>query len=358
MTHASAPTITKRPDNGPAPLSFPQERLFLLDRIQPGLGAYNVPTLVRIRGTLDERLLERALSTVIERHEILRTRIDLADGTPAQAVMEPRAVTLSVFDLRSRAATGREAEALELLGELAARPFDLSGDLLLRAGLAHLGDCDLMLVVFHHAGSDHVSSSLLFAELDECYRAELEGREPELPELPIQYADYALWQREQLSGERLDGLVDYWRSKLAGAPARLELPSDRPRPAVQSYRGELREFTLDPPLTGRLRELARSEGVSTFMLLLAAFNVLLHRYTGAEDLVVGVPASGRHHEEIASLLGFFSNTLALRTEIRGDPTFSELLAQVKVTTLEAQIHQELPFEKLVEVLNPERARSH
>ncbi len=357
-TRSPAPTIPKRSANGPRPLSFPQERLFLLDRITPGLGAYNVPTLVRIPATLDGGLLERAFDAVIARHEILRTRIELIDGAPAQEVMDARPFELSVFDVRSVPAAERDAEARRLLGELAARPFDLSGDILLRAGLAHLGDHDLLLVVFHHAGSDHVSSALLFGELDELYGALLEGRRPQLPELPIQYADYAQWQREQLTGERLAELVGYWRAKLAGAPDRLELPTDRPRPAVQSYRGELREFTIDAELASRLRELARREGVSMFMLLLAAWGVLLHRYTGADDLVIGAPASGRHHDEIASLLGFFSNTLALRSDLSGDPTFSELLARVKLTTLEAQIHQELPFEKLVEALNPDRAQSH
>ncbi|MDQ6818321.1 MAG: condensation domain-containing protein, partial [Actinomycetota bacterium] len=351
-------TIARTAKDGPRPLSFGQERLYLLDRMMPGLGAYNVPTLVRVAGILDERPLERAFEAVIARHEILRTRIELIDGTPAQEVMEPRPFELSVFDLRARPAAEREPEARRLLGELARRPFDLGGDVLLRAGLAHVGDSDLLLVVFHHIGSDHVSSALLFGELDECYSAQLDGRESELPLLPIQYADYAQWQREQLAGQQLDELIAYWSSKLAGAPDRLELPSDRPRPAVQSYRGELWEFTIDANLTERLRDLARREGVSMFMLLLATFNVLLHRYTGAEDLVVGAPASGRHHEEISSLLGFFSNTLALRSDLSGDPTFSELLGRIKLTTIEAQIHQELPFEKLVEALNPDRAQSH
>lgn len=359
---ASSSTITnpmKRTANGsPSPLSFGQERLYLLDRMMPGLGAYNVPTLVRIPGTLDAQLLERAFEAVIARHEILRTRIELIDGVPRQEAMEARPLDLAVFDLRSHDAGERDRDASRLLGELAARPFDLGGDLLLRAGLAHLGDCDLLLVVFHHAGSDHVSSALLFAELDELYRAEAEGREPQLAPLPIQYADFARWQREQLQSERLDQLIEYWRAKLDGAPDRLDLPADRPRQAIQSYRGELTEFTIDPQLATRLRELARAEGVSMFMLLLAAFNALLHRYSGAEDLVVGAPASGRHYDEIASLLGFFSNTLALRSDLSRDPRFSELLARVKLTTIEAQIHQELPFEKLVEALNPDRAQSH
>lgn len=353
------PTITRRSEGGPGRLSYPQERLFLLDQIMPGLAAYNVPTLVRVRAHLDPELLRRACERVVARHEILRTRISLIDGEPTQEVSPESEVQLIVEDLRSRPESEREAQAAELLGELARRPFDLGGDTLLRAGLVHLADeQDLLLIVFHHIGSDHASGALLFAELDAAYTALSAGTEPELPELPIQYADYAQWQREHLGGELLDELLDYWKGQLLGAPDRLDLPTDRPRPSVQSYRGALREFTIDRAAAESLRELARGQGVSTFMVLLAAFKALVHRYTGAEDLVVGAPVSGRHYDEISNLLGFFSNTLALRTDLSGDPTFAELLARVKATTLEAQIYQELPFEKLVEALNPERAQSH
>jgi amino acid adenylation domain-containing protein len=351
--------IPRRSQEGPRPLSFPQERLYLLDRIIPGLAAYNVPTLVRVGATLDEALLQQALETIVARHEILRTTIRLIEGVPMQEVSAPRQVDMTIADLRSNPGPGREAEARRFLGELARQPFDLSHDLLLRVGLVHLSaEQDLLLIVLHHAASDHASSTLLFAELDAVYGALRSGSAPAMPELPIQYADYAEWQREQLSGSLLDDSLEYWTKQLAGAPDRLELPTDHPRPSAQSYRGALREFTIEAALAGRLRESARSHGVSMFMVLLAGFEALLHRYTGAEDLVVGVPASGRHHEEIARLLGFFSNTLALRTDLSGDPSFSEVLARVKVATLEAQVYQELPFEKLVEVLNPERAQSH
>jgi amino acid adenylation domain-containing protein len=350
-------TIRRHDHDGPRPLSYPQERLFLLDRIMPGLPAYNVPTLVRVRATLDEALLAQALNTIVARHEILRTRIRLIDGLPVQEIFGDAEVELSVSDLRSD--SERESRAQSLLGEFARRPFDLAGDVLLRAALVHIApEEDLLLVVFHHVGSDHRSSTLLFAELDALYGALAEGAEPDLPALPIQYADFAQWQREQLSGSQLDELLDYWTIQLAGAPERLDLPADRPRPSAQSYRGELREFTLEPDLAESLRGLARRNGVSMFMLLLAGFNTLLHRYAGVDDVVVGAPASGRHHDETAPLLGFFSNTLALRSDLSGDPSFAELLARVKTTTLEAQIFQELPFEKLVEVLNPERAQSH
>jgi hypothetical protein len=358
-TGVHAQTIPRRSAEGPWPLSSPQERLFLLDRITPGLPVYNVPTLVRLGITLDAERLRAAFDAIVQRHEILRTSIRLIDGVPAQDVLPHGEIELTVVDLRSHPEAGRRLEADRILAELAGRPFDLGGDVLLRAGLVHLDpQQDLLLVVFHHAASDHLSSGLLFAELDRLYRALGEAVEPELPELPIQYADFAQWQREQLTGSHLDELLEYWTEKLAGAPARLELPADRPRPGVQSYRGRMRESTFRPQLAGSLRDLARSQKVSLFTVVLAAFKTLLYRYTGVEDLVVGAPVSGRHHEELAPLLGYFSNTLALRTDLSGDPTFTELLQRVKTTTLEAQAYQGLPFEKLVEVLNPERAQSH
>ncbi len=352
-------TIPRLAQDGPRPLSFPQQRLFLLDRIMPGLPAYNVPTLVRVGATLDEALLKQALTAIAGRHEILRTTIRLIDGEPVQEVSPSRDVELSVSDLRSAAPEARQAEAEEVLGKFATRPFDISSDLLLRAALVHLApDEDLLLIVFHHIGSDHVSSAILFRELDELYDALRSGRESTLPPLPIQYADFAAWQREHLSGSQLDELVDYWTSRLAGAPERLDLPSDRPRPSVQTYRGKWQEFTIDSELAGPLRALARSHSVSIFVLLMAAFKTLVHRYAGVDDVVVGAPASGRHYEEVSQLLGCFSNTLALRTDLSGDPTFAELLSRVKETTMEAQVYQELPFEKVVEALNPERAQSY
>ncbi len=351
--------IPRGTGDGPRPLSFPQERLFLLDRLMPGLSAYNVPTLVRVRTALDPELLGRALNTIVARHEILRTTLGLADGAPVQEVRAAGEVELLVSDLHEVPEAEREARAHELLGEFARRPFDLAEDVLLRAALVHMSaDEDRLLIVLHHIGSDHVSSGILFAELDAIYGALAAGSEPQLPELPIQYADFAQWQREQLTGSQLDELLEYWNTQMAGAPDRLDLPADHPRPSVQSYAGRLREFTITAGLAQPLRELARAEGVSMFMLLLAAFQTLVHRYTGVEDLVIGAPSSGRHYEETANLLGFFSNTLALRTDLSGDPAFTELLARAKMTTLEAQIYQELPFEKLVETLNPERSQSY
>ncbi len=351
--------IPRQLQDGPTPLSSPQERLFLLDRIMPGLAAYNVPTLVRVPATLDADLLRAALNAIVSRHEILRTSIRLIDGVPAQEVAPAGEVELTLADVRSLARSEREDEAQRILGDLACRSFDLAGDVLLRAGLVHLDeDEDLLLVVFHHVASDHASSGLLFAELDQIYSSLRDGAEPSLPDLPIQYGDFARWQRERLAGPDLEELLDYWTERLTGAPARLELPADRPRPSVQSHSGRLCEFELTPAEAAPLRELARGQEASLFMVLLAGFKALVHRYTGVQDVVIGSPVSGREHEETASLLGYFSNTLALRTDLSDDPTLAELLARVKQTTLEARAHQELPFEKLVEALNPERNQSH
>jgi amino acid adenylation domain-containing protein len=356
---AEAPTITRRSDDGPIPLSFPQERLFLLDQLMPGSSAYNVPTLFRVGATLDEHKLREAFDHVVARHEIVRTTVRLIDGAPVQEVNPPVPFELAVTDLRQASLPNPDEHAREILGELVRRPFDLAHDLLLRAALVHVRDGeDLLLVVLHHMASDHQSGGLLFAELDGAYAAIEQGREPELPPLAVQYLDFARWQRSHLDGEPLRELVDYWTGQLTGAPERLELPTDRPRPSAQSYRGSWHEATIPAQDAAQLRELARGQGVSLFMVLLAGFKALLHRYTGVEDLVVGAPVSGRHHEEIAPLLGFFSNTLALRTDLSGDPSFAELLERVRETMLGALTYQELPFEKLVEELNPERARSH
>ena len=357
MSAAALPGIHRRDRRGPAPLSFPQERLFLLDRLMPGMPAYNVPRLVRAATSLDEVLLQRALDAVVARHEILRTSIRLEDGQLVQEVSPDGHVELTVVDFRGSPAA--DAGADELLADIACAPFDLSRDVLLRAALVHVGaDEDLLLIVNHHIGSDHGSSQILFAELDELYCALRDGREPDLPELTVQYADYAAWQRNRMTTELLDELLPYWKEQLAGAPERLELPSDRPRPANQSYRGALYDFTLAPELANGLRALAREQKVSLFTVLVAAFKTLLHRYTGADDIVIGAPVSGRHHDEIRPLIGFFSNTLVLRTDLSGDPTFGELVDRVKLTTLSAQAYQELPFEKLVEALNPERTTSY
>ena len=276
-------TILSNESDGPRRLSFPQERLFLLDRIMPGLGAYNVPTLVRVPATLDEEQLRRAFALVVDRHEILRTRLDLVDGTPVQETFDAPPFELTVADLRSLPRDEAQARADDLLGELVGRAFSLAGDVLLRAALVHLApDEDLLLVVFHHMGSDHLAAGLLFAELDEPYRALSDGREAQLPELPIQYADYAEWQRGQLDGKCLDELLDYWTTQLAARPTGSTSRATGPARACRAIAAPGRSSTSRAEVVAPLRELARGRGVSLFMVLTAAFKTLLHRYSGAD----------------------------------------------------------------------------
>jgi amino acid adenylation domain-containing protein len=356
--HPADTTITRRDGQGPAPLSFPQERMFLLDRIMPGIPAYNVPRLARVARTLDAGVLQRALDAIVARHEILRTRIVLVGGEPMQEVAPEAHVELTVADVSDLPVDKREARALQQVAAVAWRSFDVGQDVLLRAALVHVGpDDDLLLLVNHHLASDHASGAILFAELSDLYAAIEIGCHPDLPELPLQYADFAVWQRARLSGPFLEQLLAYWRTALAGAPDRLELPTDRQRPPVQTYRGGVVDVELEPDLVERLRAVARGAKVTLYVVLLAAFKALLHRYSGQTDLVVGTPVSGRHHQETAPLVGYFSNTLPLRTDLGGDPTFEELLGRVRQVTLAALAHQELPFERLVEELNPDRKAS-
>jgi amino acid adenylation domain-containing protein len=331
--------------------------MFLLEQMTPGITAYNVPRLLRIAGTLDEALLQRALDAVAARHEPLRTTIELVDGAPVPRVQEDRSVELSVVDLRGE--TNAESRANVVIADLAWKAFDLGRELMLRAALVHVAtEDDRLLLVSHHLVSDHASFPILLAELAEVYAALSAGREPELQDLPITYVDFAAWQRERLTANALEEDLAYWRGRLSGAPERLDLPSDRPRPPVKTYRGDQRMHSYSPALVEEVRALARSHRVSLFVVLLAVVKTLLHRYTGEEDLVVGSPASGRHHEETMPLVGFFTNTLVLRTNLSGDPTFEELIGRVRETTVSSLAHQDLPFEKLVEALNPKRDLSH
>ena len=339
-----------------APLSFAQERMWLLERMLPGVTAYNVPRLLRSAGRLDAASLQKALDGVAARHEVLRTSISTINGTPVQHVHEEKTITLAVHDLRGRSDGPGQAD--KLVAELAWRPFDLERDPMLRAALIRLDDHDRLLLVSHHLVSDHGSAQILLSELAEGYEAALAGRPATLPELPIRYRDFAAWQRERFQGPLLDELIAYWRNRLADAPGRLDLPFDKPRPPAKTYAGAEKRGRLPTELVTDLRALGRAHSVSFFTVLLAGFNALLHRYTGAEDIVVGSPITGRHHEETLGLIGYFSNTLALRTAIEDELPFSQLLDRVRATAGEAFAHQELPFERLVEALKPQRDPSH
>ncbi len=352
------PPILPAPRGGELPLSFAQERLWFLDQLEPGSPFYNIPGAVRLRGPLDAAALEWALGEIVRRHEALRTVFPERGGRAAQVVLPPEPLALPVEDLSDLPEEAREAAVRGVVDEEVRHAFDLARGPLLRARLLRAGEDEHVLVlVMHHVVSDAWSMGIFFGELGEAYRARLAGREPVLAPLPVQYADFAVWQRAWLTGEVLERQLGWWRDRLRGAPAVLELPTDRPRPAVQRFHGASHVFSVPEAAASSLRALGRREGATPFMVLLAAFQLLLARYSGQDDVVVGTPIAGRNREETERLIGFFVNTLALRTELWDDPTFRDLVARVRETTLGAYQHQDLPFERLVEELQPERSLS-
>jgi len=351
----SIPALGVQLRAGSLPLSHAQERLWLLEQLQAVGGAYHIPAAVRLSGTLDVEALERSFAELVHRHEILRTRFAIVHGSPEQVIEPLSQFQLAAEDLSTLAAEEREPAARRRAAEVARMSFDLQRGPLFRAALLRLSaDEHIVVVVMHHIISDGWSIGVLIREVGALYAAYSQGQSSPLPALAVQYADYALWQRNWLQGEALDRQVAYWKQRLAGAPATLELPTDRARPAVQSYRGANHNFVLPAELTRSLNALARAEGATLFMVLLAAFNVVLSRWSGQADVVVGSPIAGRTHRELEGLIGFFVNALALRTDLNGDPSFRALIGQVKETALGAYAHQDLPFEKLVEELQPVR----
>jgi amino acid adenylation domain-containing protein/non-ribosomal peptide synthase protein (TIGR01720 family) len=347
--------IAPLPRDGALPASFAQERLWFLDRLHPGSALYNAPTVLRLHGPLDAAALERALAALVHRHEALRTTLAEGPEGPVQCIAPAPSFSLRVEDLEGSG----EDEARRRAADEAERPFDLAAGPLFRATLLRLGgDEHRLLLTLHHAVSDGWSTGVLLRELWEAYEAIRAGGEPSFPPLPVQYADFAAWQRRRLQGAELERQVEWWRERLAGAPALLDLPTDRPRPAAQSHRGARERVALSAPLAERLRTLARAEGASLYMVLLGAFQVLLGRWAGSDDVVVGSPVSGRTRAEVEGVVGFFVNTVALRADLSGDPAFREVLRRVREATLGAHEHQETPFERLVEALQPERALGH
>ncbi|MBV9123278.1 MAG: AMP-binding protein, partial [Planctomycetes bacterium] len=343
----------------PFPLSFAQEQLWFLDQLEPGNPFYNIATVLRFRGPLDESALRRALEEVGRRHESLRTTFRTREGRPAAWVSPPAAFELPVTDLSPVPPEEREERALALAREEGRRSFDLAQGPLWRTTLVRLGPEEhLLLLVVHHIVADGWSVRVLVREVAALYEAFVTGRPASLPELPLQYSDHARWQQQFLEGQVLRDQLTYWKQRLAGAPTTLELPADQPRPAVQTFRGARQPFTLVPGLVERLRFLGRQEGCTLYMVLLAAFQTLLHRYTGQEDICVGSPIAGRTRAQTEGLVGFFVNTLVLRADLSGDPSFRQLLQRVRETALGAYAHQDLPFEKLVQELQPERDLSH
>jgi len=342
------------------PLSFAQERLWFLDQMEQGHSStYNIGTAVRLHGALHVEALRRTLDEILRRHSALRTSFKLVDGQPVQVIGPPQPFDLHLVDLGELTETQREEESLKLATEEAQFPFDLTRGPLLRATLVRLGEVEhVLLVTMHHIASDGWSMGVLVHEVETLYTAFSNGRPSPLAELPVQYADYAQWQREWLSGEVLAEQLSYWKRQLQGVPPVLELPTDRPRPAVQSFKGATEPLSISTEVSESLKALSRSEGVTMYMLLLAAWQVLLHRYTGADDIVVGSPIAGRNRAEVEQLIGFFVNTLVLRTDLSGNPRFREALKRVHDVTVGAFAHQDVPFEKLVEGLQPERSLSY
>ncbi|QHO77852.1 non-ribosomal peptide synthetase [Bradyrhizobium sp. CCBAU 051011] len=337
------------------PLSFAQERFWFLDRLQAGNPAYHIPCVIPLRGRIVVAALRDSLSDVVARHEALRTIFIVEGGRPVQRVQPASAVPLSVLECEGADATARRAAAVRIAGIEVVKPFDLAAGPMLRATLLRIDDGEHWLVVtIHHIVCDAWSLQRFLHELTACYEAHCRGRAADLPVLPLQYGDYARWQREWLTGEPEARLLAYWRTRLERAPAVLELPIDRPRPPLPSFRGALHSFVIPRAPSDALRELGRGAQATMFIVMLAVFKSLLHRYTGQRDLVVGTPVANRNRSELEGLIGLFLNTLVLRTEITLNITFRELLARVRTITLEAYEHQDLPFEKLVEDLQPNR----
>ncbi|MFM7450744.1 MAG: amino acid adenylation domain-containing protein, partial [Leptolyngbyaceae cyanobacterium] len=354
------PDIHRHQEAQLTPLSFSQQRLWFLQQLEPeSQVAYHLTYTLRLRGVLHREALQRALTTILERHEILRTGFVTTDGIPHQVITPAGKFDLSLIDLRTKAPEQLDAMLLSLLEQGAQQPFDLTSDPMLRATLVCCGETEHVLqMVMHHVAFDDWSMGILTRELSILYQAYVNGQPNSLPELPIQYADFAQWQRQWLTGDALDTQLSYWKQHLSGASTVLPLPTDHPRPPQPSYRGGQLPFIVSPSLTNALKQLSQQTGSTLFMTLLAAFNTLLHRYTQQEDIVVGCPIANRNRVEIEPLIGFFVNTLALRTDLSGYPSFQELLKRVRQATLEAYTHQDLPFEKLVEELQPDRSLSH
>jgi amino acid adenylation domain-containing protein len=347
-------TIVPRDNSEFARVSFAQERLWFLNQLEPKSASYNVPRIIRLRGSLNINGLERTLHEIVVRHESLRTHFRLIDGTLIQVIDSVAAIPLPLIDISELSAINRNKVSLELAKREAVHPFDLTRDPIVRARLVKISPGEhLLLLTMHHIVSDAWSSGLFLKELAQLYDAFAMGKASPLAPLTIQYADFAEWQRDWLQGEVLEEQLLYWRKQLFDAPTTLDLPTDHLRPDQLSA-GATRSTTISHQLYEQIRDVSRREGATLFMTLLAAFNVLLYRYSGQDDIVVGTPIAGRNRAEIEDLIGFFVNTLALRIDLSGNPTFRVLLHRVKEVALQAYDHQDLPFEKLVEELRPER----
>lgn len=351
--------IIPRANRESVPLSFSQQRLWFLEQLIPDSSIYNLCGAVSLKGFLNVDLLKRSFSDIIRRHETLRTVFKAVAGQPVQKILPEVELPLPVVDLRTVAVQTRTDEAFELIRREAEQPFDLSSGPLVRTVLYRLSEREhLLLVMMHHIISDEWSFEVLYRELFALYGAHASGTPATLSKLPVQYPDFVYWQREWLQGDALESQLAYWRGKLKDSTGFLQLPTDRPRPPVQSYRGASFSEELPSKLIEGIKTLGRQGRATLYMTLLAAFKLLLHYYTREQDILVGSPIASRNRIEVEGLIGFFVNTLVLRTDLSGNPTFRELLSRVHDMALEAYAHQEMPFEKLVEELHPDRSLSH
>jgi hypothetical protein len=345
--------ISRVPRSGSCPLSYGQHQLWFLEQWRSGMPTYNLTTAVRLRGQLDVDALRGSLEEVVARHEALRTVFRYEDGEPVQIVLDVWALELPVIDLTQ--SSDAEAEASTIVDELLQRPFDLSADLLLRSTLIRTSEAEHVLVVqSHHIAFDGWSESIVFAEIAELYAAALEGRPANVSEPPIQYRDFTQWQRQYLGGGVLEEQLEYWRAELAGAPTTIRLPIDRPRPESQTFVGSNLFLSLPRSLADGVREFARAQDATPYMVLLAAFAALLYRRGGQDDILVGGPFANRGRPELERLVGFVANTVVVRARLGGNPTFPELLRRVRESVLGAQSHQETPFEQVVDAIRPQR----
>ena len=359
LTEVRDQQIPRRATSRPCIASFSQQQLWFLDQLSPATSTYNVPYAMRILGELDVDALTQAFEAVVGRHQVLRTVFADMLGKPVQVVLRTWPGVLRTVDLRGQSPERQQAEALRLIEEDARRPFQLARDLMLRGLIVRLNDREsILLHVSHHIGWDYRSRVILYQELAHCYAAFAAGRRPTLPELPIQYADFALWQRHRLRGKALEELTTYWKSELRDVPTQLCLPTDRKRPQVQSQRGAKYFFDLPVRLVESARSLSVNEGVTLYMALLAAFQAFLFNLTGQGDFCIGSPVAGRNQVQTEDLIGFFINTVVLRGRMSAELTFRELLKRMRKTVLGVHTHQELPFERLVDIVRPPRNLGH
>ncbi len=341
-------------------LSWAQERLWFLNQLEgKSVTTYNMPAAIRISSNLDINILQKALSEIVQRHESLRTSFHTENDKPIQIINPEAKININLLDLRQLEITERETLVTEQAKLEATTPFDLENAPLIRCNLLQLSVSEyVLLITMHHIISDGWSMGILIQELFSLYQAFIQGKSSPLAQLPIQYADFAVWQKQYLSGEVLSTQLDYWKQQLSGIPDLLQLPTDFPRPNVKTYQGRTISFNINTDLTNKLQTFSRESGTTLFMTLYAAFTTLLYRYSGQSDIVVGSPIANRNRNEIEGLIGFFANTLVLRTQFENNPSFKDLLKQVSATTLKAYENQDVPFEQVVEALQPQRSLNY